>query len=162
MSQSEKIVINTYRSLAKLIRRLPEKQQTGAWNQLRDGYRKHVHERSPDKINDLIQEAGKKIAFLRIITPKDMWRTTTRDVELGEGEGSAAAAAQDTNQIGVTRWVYRSSGEKDENGKPIMRKSGRVVSSYDGNNLDPCSVNRHNAQLKRMGFANNLHAKGLF
>lgn len=156
MSQPE-VVINTYRSLAKLVRRLPEKQQTGAWTQLRDGYRKHASESCPDKISELIQEAGKKIAFLRIITPKDMWRTTTSEVVGGE-----TAAQQETTQSGVTRWVYRSSGEKDANGKPIMRKSGRVVSSYDGKNLDPCSVNRHNAQLKRMGFANNLHAKGLF
>ena len=157
MSQSE-VVINTYRSLAKLVRRLPEKQQTGAWTQLRDGYRKHANESCPDKISDLIQEAGKKIAFLRIITPKDMWRTTTSEVVGGD----ETAAQQETTQSGVTRWVYRSSGEKDANGKPIMRKSGRVVSSYDGKNLDPCSVNRHNGQLKRMGFANNLHAKGLF
>jgi len=160
MSNQSTIVINTYRSLAKLVRRLPEKQQTGAWKQLRDGYRKHADETSSEKIADLIQEAGKKIAFLKIITPKDMWRTTTSNAAaVGE---EAFAATQETNQSGVTRWIYRSSGEKDADGKPILRKSGRVVSSYDGKNLDPCSVNRHNAQLKRMGFANNLHAKGLF
>lgn len=157
MSNQSTIVINTYRSLAKLVRRLPYKQQTGAWKQLRDGYRKHADETSSEKIADLIQEAGKKIAFLRIVTPKDMWRTTSN-----AAVGEEAITTQETNQSGVTRWIYRSSGEKDADGKPIMRKSGRVVSSYDGKNLDPCSVNRHNAQLKRMGFANNLHAKGLF
>ena len=158
MSNQSTIVINTYRSLAKLVRRLPEKQQTGALKQLRDGYRQHADETSSEKIADLIQEAGKKIAFLRIVTPKDMW-TTTNNAVVGE---AAATAAQETKQSGVTRWVYRSSGEKDANGKPIMRKSSRVVSNFDGKNLDPCSVNRHNSQLKRMGFANNLHAKGLF
>lgn len=157
MSNQSTIVINTYRSLAKLVRRLPDKQQSGAWKQLRDGYRKHADETSSEKIADLIQEAGKKIAFLRIVTPKDMWRTTSN-----AAVGEEAITTQETNQSGVTRWIYRSSGEKDADGKPIMRKSGRVVSSYDGKNLDPCSVNRHNAQLKRMGFANNLHAKGLF
>ena len=158
MSNQSTIVINTYRSLAKLVRRLPEKQQPGAFQQLRDGYRKHADETSSDKISELIQEAGKKIAFLRIVTPKDMWTNNTT-AAVGE---AAAAAAQETTQSGVTRWVYRSSGEKDANGKPIMRKSSRVVSNFDGKNLDPCNVNRHNAQLKRMGFANNLHAKGLF
>ena len=133
------IVINTYRSLAKLIRRMPEKQQAGAWTQLRDGYRKNVDESDPETINALIEEAGNKIAFLRIVTPK-----------------------QSTNQSGVTRWVYRSSGEKDEDGTGTARKTGQVVSNFTGSNLDPCNVKRHNQQLKRMGFANNLHAKGLF
>jgi hypothetical protein len=133
------IVINTYRSLAKLIRRMPEKQQNGAWNQLRDGYRKHKDEADPEIIDNLIEEAGKKIAFLRIVTPK-----------------------QSTNQSGVTRWVYKSSGEKDADGKATMRKTGQVVSNFTGSNLDPCNVKRHNQQLKRMGFVNNLHAKGLF
>ena len=163
MSNQSTIVINTYRSLAKLVRRLPEKQQPGALKQLRDGYRKHADETSSEKITELIQEAGKKIAFLRIVTPKDMWtNTTTASAAVGEVGATTAAAAQETKQSGVTRWVYRSSGEKDANGKPIMRKSSRVVSNFNGKNHDPCNVNRHNAQLKRMGFANNLHAKGLF
>eukprot|EP00985_Skeletonema_marinoi_P030789 scaffold33891_cov66-Skeletonema_marinoi.AAC.1 len=100
MSNQSTIVINTYRSLAKLVRRLPEKQQTGALKQIRDGYRKHADETSSEKIADLIQEAV--------------------------GEAAATAAAQETKQSGVTRWVYRSSGEKDADGKPIMRKSSRV------------------------------------
>jgi len=138
LSQSS-IVISTYRSLAKLVCRLPEKQQSGAWRELREGFRKHTDETSPDRIVTLIEEAGKKIAFLRIVTPK-----------------------APTNQTGVSRWVYRSSGEKDADGKATLRKSGQVVSNWNGNNLDPCSVNTHNGQLKRMGFVNNLHAKGLF
>ena len=133
------IVINTYRSLAKLIRRMPEKQQPGAWSQLRDGYRKHKDETNTSTIDALIEEAGKKIAFLRIVTPKES-----------------------INQSGVTRWVYKSSGEKDADGKATMRKTGQVVSNFTGSNFDPCNVKRHNQQLKRMGFVNNLHAKGLF
>ena len=137
-SQSS-IVIGTYRSLAKLVRQLPEKQQPRAWNELREGYRKNANETCPEKITQHIEEAGKKIAFLRIVTPKKA-----------------------TNQSGVNPWVYRSSGEKDAEGKATVRKSHRVVSNFDGSNLDPCSVKTHNQQLKRMGFANNLHAKGLF
>ena len=133
------IVISTYRSLARLIRQLPDKQQLGAWSELREGYRKNADETSSEKISHLIEEAGKKIAFLRIVTPKKA-----------------------SNQSGVNRWVYNSSGEKDANGKATMRKSHKVVSNFDGNNLDPCSVKTHNQQLKRMGFSNNLHAKGLF
>ncbi len=138
LSQSS-IVISTYRSLAKLVCRLPEKQQSGAWRELREGFRKNTDETSPDAIANLIEEAGKKIAFLRIVTPK-----------------------APTNQTGVSRWVYRSSGDKDADGRATLRKSRQVVSNWDGNNMDPCSVKRHNSHLKRMGFVNNLHAKGLF
>ncbi|KAL3769801.1 hypothetical protein ACHAWU_010309 [Discostella pseudostelligera] len=142
-SQSPAVVISTYRSLAKLVSRLPEKQRTGAWNQLREGFRRHADETSPEKIAQLIHEAGEKIAFLRIVTPKPM-------------------PGKNNTQSGITRWVYRSSGEKDAGGHGTKRKTGMVVSNFDGNNLDPCSVTRHNHQLKRMGFVNNLHAKGLF
>ena len=111
VSQSS-IVISTYRSLARLVRQLPDKQQLGGWKELRDGYRKNAKETSPETISNLIEEAGKKIAFLRIVTPKKA-----------------------TNQIGVTRWVYRASGEKDTNGRATMRKTQQVVSNFDGKNL---------------------------
>jgi len=52
--------------------RLPQKQQTGAWKQLREGYRKNAEETSPEKITNLIEAAGEKNACLRIVTPKDM------------------------------------------------------------------------------------------
>lgn len=146
------IVISTYRSLAKLVRRMPEKQRSGAWKQLREGYRRNMNETCPEKIDQQIEEAGKKIAFLRIVTPKDMWRNASEELN----------QVSSTNQRGVTRWVYRTSGEKDADGKATPRKSGQVVSNFTGSNLDPCNVKRHNQQLKRMGFVNNLHAKGLF
>merc|ERR1719221_573581 len=138
ISQSS-IVLGTYRSLARLVRQLPRKQQPNAWSQLRKGYRENINESSADKISSLIEEAGEKIAFLRIITPKSSL----------------------VSQSGVTRWVYKS-GEKDANGEATMRKTRQVISNFDGKNLDPCSVKRHHGQLKRMGFVNNLHAKGLF
>lgn len=150
------VVIGTYRSLAKLVRRLPEQKRPGAFTQLREGYRKNANETSPERIANLIEEAGKRIAFLRIVTPKDMWRSTSNSVESTSSSSSAS-----TNQSGVTRWVYRS-GEKDANGEATVRKSRQVVSNYDGNNLDPCSVKRHNHHLKKLGFVNNQHAKGMF
>lgn len=159
-SQSS-IVIGTYRALAQLVRRLPEKQRPGAWRELREGYRRNADETSPERISELISEAGKKIAYLRIITPKDMWRSNATSVIDGDDETTEASQAT-TTQAGVTRWVYKSGGEKDANGEATPRKRRQVVSNFDGNNLDPCSVSRHNYQLKRMGFVNNLHAKGLF
>ena len=105
---------------------------------MRDGYRQNIDETDPHSIDQLIEEAGKKIAFLRIVTPKET-----------------------TNQSGVTRWVYKSGG-KDADGKATARRTGHVVSNFNGSNMDPCNVKRHNQHLKRMGFVNNLHAKGLF
>lgn len=110
---------------------------------MREKFRRNATETSPEKIDQLIHEAGETIAFLRIITPK-------------VGVGSNA------NQSGTTRWVYRSTGEKETGIKATRRKTGIVVSNFDGDNLDPCSVTRHKSHLKRMGFVNNLHAKGLF
>ena len=135
-------VIGTYRILAKLVRRLPEKQQPGGWRQLREGYRKNAGEASPEKIDQLLEDAGKRISFLRMVTPKE--------------------ATSSTEQAGVTRWVYRSTGEKDANGDATARKTRQVVSNWDGNNLDPCSVTRHKHHLRKLGFVTNQHAKGMF
>lgn len=60
------------------------------------------------------------------------------------------------------RWVYTKDGAIQVEGKGTVRDGGRVLSNWDGQNMDPCSVSKHNGQLKRMGFLNNLHAKGLF
>ena len=35
-----------------------------------------------------------------------------------------------------------------------------VISNWDGSNLDPDSVSRHNHHLDRLGYQNNAHAKG--
>jgi len=47
-------------------------------------------------------------------------------------------------------------------GGTLRGPDGRVISNWNGKNMDPCSVNIHKGQLKRMGFQNNLHAKGIF
>jgi len=43
-----------------------------------------------------------------------------------------------------------------EEGKSTLLKKGTTVSNWDGKNLDPCSVKRHNSQLRRAGFMNNV------
>ena len=120
---------------------MPESKRRSALAELREGYRKNAAV-PENEVKLFIEEAGKKIAYLRIITPKREWTSGA------------------TSEDGTTRWVYSSSG-KDEDGKGTVRKTSQVVSNWDGKNLDPCSVKRHNQQLKRAGFVNNLHAKGL-
>ena len=87
------------------------------------------------------KEAQKKIAFLRIITPKDKSR--------------------DGSQKGTSTYIYRENGEVDENGKPKLISKART-SNWDGKNMDPCSVKRHYGGLRRAGFRDNAHAKGMF
>eukprot|EP00980_Cylindrotheca_fusiformis_P008571 scaffold1820_cov129-Cylindrotheca_fusiformis.AAC.12 len=123
-----------YRSLAKLVKRLPEKEIEKGWEELRTSFRTPLRE----PIEDRLKEADKRMGFLRMITPKDK-----------PAKGGT--------------WVYRNGKlvEGQSSGSRIDM-NGRVVSNFDGKNLDPCSVKRHNQQLKRAGFLNNQHAKGYF
>jgi hypothetical protein len=134
-----KSVTNAYRTLAALIRRLPKHQQPAAFSELRQSFRKNANADKSD-IPNLLQEAEKKASFLRIMTPKK------RSSESG----------------GTTSYLYRKNGDVEEGGKGTKLKTGQVHSNWDGKNLDPCSVKRHYAGLRRGGFVNNLHAKGIF
>jgi hypothetical protein len=128
-------VRHAYRALARLIQRLTENQRPKAQTQLRNEFRRAS--RQGETTIDRMQRAGEQIAYLRIITPKE----------------------RPSNQSG--RWIYKD-GERIEGGQGSSMVGNRVHTNWDGNNLDPCSVNRHRQSLKRAGFQNNLHAKGLF
>lgn len=137
-------VIHAYRNLAALIRRLPKDQQPAALSQLRNGFRKNANVKQANVVSDLLMEAEKKASFLRIITPM---KQTTANNKYG----------------GITTYVYKKNGEiVEENSRGRNRKSGNVHTNWDGRNMDPCAVKRHNAGLRRAGFVNNTHAKGIF
>mmetsp|Transcript_8997 Transcript_8997/g.11279 ORF Transcript_8997/g.11279 Transcript_8997/m.11279 type:complete len:150 (+) Transcript_8997:107-556(+) len=148
---SKATALSTYRNLSRLIRNLPsEKERIKNINTLRTTYQANANLEDKDKIEACIKEAAEKIAYLRIITPK--------------GNKFSSYSSDSTNS-GTKRFIYTKDGvvEIDGNGGGTKRDSnGRVVSNWDGKNLDPCSVKTHKAQLKRMGFVNNLHAKGIF
>ena len=160
MSKTKATVISTYRNLTRLIQNIPSKQEKIQHLQtLRSTYDTNATIQEEDKINACIKEAGEKIAYLRIITPKSS-RT-------GSGTAKAASSDDTTSDTGTKRFIYTKDGvvEVDGNGRGVGTKrdsNGRVISNWDGKNMDPCSVKTHNSQLKRMGFANNLHAKGIF
>jgi len=134
-------VIHSYRSLLGLIRRLPEpNKRINALEQLRSEFRGHS-KASEFEIPNLLKEAEQRAGFLRIITPKPR-----------KGGGS-------------TRYLYRKDGCVEVNGEGTKTTDiggRRVHTNWDGKNLDPCSVKRHYYGLKKMGFKNNLHAKGIF
>ena len=131
------IVRQKYRQLARLVQRLPNQQKhQDGWQELRHAFRKPLEQ--DQSLEGRLQSADDRLAFLRMITPKE----------------------RPSNQSG--KWVYKN-GERLENHNGTLRDSnGRVVSNWDGSNLDPDSVKRHNHQLKRLGFVNNAHAKGFF
>ena len=71
-----------------------------------------------------------------------------------EGGTPRRAAAQS----GRTRIVYRN-GEKVD---AARERDKAKWSNWDGSNMDPDSVARHNRSLRRAGFRDNAHAKGFF
>ena len=142
------LILQKYRSLAKLVQRLPTKgrqRQEDGWNKLRTAFRNPLI--AGESLEDRLKIADDKIAFLKMITPK------------------ATSSSSNNNSSKTTtggRWIYKDGKRVDVSEGTIRDEKGRVISNWDGNNLDPCSVKRHNHQLKRAGFVNNAHAKGFF
>lgn len=125
-----------YRDLAKLVKRLPDNTLEKSLDELRTAFRKPL--KDGESLEARLQAADDRMSFLRIITPKE---TTS-------------------NQGG--RWVYKDGQRLEGQTATSRDSSGKVHTNWDGKNLDPCSVKRHNQQLKRAGFVNNSHAKGIF
>ncbi|CAJ1969480.1 unnamed protein product [Cylindrotheca closterium] len=124
-----------YRSLNKLVKKLPENDMEKSLHELRTSFRKALGE--TESVETRLQDADNRISFLQMITPKDK-----------PAKGGT--------------WVYKD-GKRIEGGSGTrFDANGNVHSNWDGKNLDPCSVKRHNQQLNRVGFLNNQHAKGYF
>mmetsp|Transcript_5158 Transcript_5158/g.7848 ORF Transcript_5158/g.7848 Transcript_5158/m.7848 type:complete len:142 (-) Transcript_5158:130-555(-) len=103
---------------------------------VREGFRKDINESDPDRIDELIMKAHSKLSFLRMVTPK-----TTRDA------------------IGITKIAYIDGKMLEGQGE---NRGKAALSNWDGSNMDPDSVSRHYHGLKRAGFVDNSHAKGIF
>lgn len=124
-----------YRTLAQLVKLLDRKSQEKGWQELRTSFRKPLA--GGESLDNRLKVADEKESFLRIMTPKK----------------------RSLNQGG--RWIYKD-GEKVAGDSGTKIVNGRVVSNWNGKNLDPDSVRLHDKQLKRAGFLNNAHAKGIF
>lgn len=125
-----------YRSLVRLVNKLPESQLQQGLEELRSSFRLPLGQ--DESLDKRLEDADKRESFLRMITPKE----------------------KSSNQSGV--WVYKDGKRLEGHASTRMDANGKVHSNWDGKNLDPCSVKRHNQQLKRAGFVNNSHAKGYF
>ena len=161
MSSARTIVRQRYRSLSRLVKRLPERTGLSSsssrsayrcpeesWRQLRTSFREPLGVN--ESIEDRIKKADERLSFLKMITPK-----------LDHSSSNAGVLLDNTNE-GGGRWIYKN-GKRIEGGSGTVRDSkGRVISNWDGKNLDPDNVKQHNRHLKRMGYRNNAHAKGIF
>lgn len=150
MSSTASLVRQKYRCLGRLVNRLPETTKKGSlgpedgWKQLRQSFREPL--KDGESLDSRLQQADDKASFLRMITP------STANTNKNCNSSSKAG-----------RWVYKDGKQIPlEGNAPVRDKNGRVISNWDGKNLDPCSVKQHNYQLKRMGFRDNAHAKGIF
>lgn len=143
-TSSRQRILQTYRTMLGMIEQLPESKADSFRKEIRTKFRVPLDAEQDEQhaLDDRLREAGEKIAFLRIITPKQMHVVDDADPAGG-------------------RWVYRD-GEAIEDGESTIVDGRRVISSFQGHNMDPCMVKRHNQSLKRAGFNNNLHAKGIF
>ncbi|KAL3944594.1 MAG: hypothetical protein SGBAC_001306 [Bacillariaceae sp.] len=124
-----------YRSLNKLVKKLPENDIDKGLHELRTTFRKALSE--SESVEARLQDADKRISFLQMITPKDK-----------PAKGG--------------KWVYKNGKRIGGESGTRFDRNGKVHSNWDGKNMDPCSVKRHNQQLNRAGFLNNQHAKGYF
>jgi len=125
-----------YRDLAHIIRQMPEKDKMKGLEELRTSFRRPLA--STEGIEDRLKQAEDRASFLRITTVKTRPR----------GESGT--------------WVYKDGKKLENENATIRDATGKVVSNWDGKNLDPESVKRHKQQLHRAGFVNNVHAKGFF
>ena len=125
-----------YRDLYHIARQMPVKDRPKHLNELRTQFRRPLAKE--ETLEKRLKKAHDRASFLRITTAKTKPRGETG------------------------RWIYKD-GQRLTYEKGTLRDgSGRVVSNWDGKNLDPDSVKRHRYQLNRAGFVNNLHAKGIF
>eukprot|EP00527_Entomoneis_sp_CCMP2396_P003059 CAMPEP_0198154006 /NCGR_PEP_ID=MMETSP1443-20131203/66805_1 /TAXON_ID=186043 /ORGANISM="Entomoneis sp., Strain CCMP2396" /LENGTH=144 /DNA_ID=CAMNT_0043820571 /DNA_START=166 /DNA_END=600 /DNA_ORIENTATION=+ len=129
-----------YRELFHMAKNMTgESQRTKSLTELRSSFRDPY---SLLTVEQRLKKAEDRMAFIRITIPQ-----TKRRRNHGQGSGT---------------WVYKD-GQRLENKEGTLRdEKGKVHTNWDGKNMDPCSVNRHKVGLKRAGFVNNLHAKGIF
>lgn len=131
-------VRKAYRDLFHILRQMPAKERPKLHDELRTRFRLPLA--ANETVHDRIRKATDRAAFLRITTVKTQPR----------GESG--------------RWIYKDGQRLESDGATgtLRDAQGRVVSNWDGKNLDPESVTRHRKQLHRAGFVNNNHAKGIF
>jgi hypothetical protein len=114
---------------------MPKQQRGAAIQQARSELAFFRDVSDPAEAARLVDAFDGRIAYLRMTTPR-----------------------RPASQKGRTSIVYRN-GEKVD---AARERDKAKWSNWDGSNMDPDSVARHNRSLRRAGFRDNAHAKGFF
>jgi hypothetical protein len=165
-------VISMYRNMLRLASRLPSKaERIDTISKIKAEFRSNASETDsgrwefvpwrasshplPPKLDQLPQmfllprsyrissqfnSAMSSLGFLRMSTPRSRTSHTPTAAEV-----EAASSNSTTKSPSTAAGVFN-----------------RPHTNWHGSNLDPDSVSRHKAQLKRMRFRDNAHAKGVF
>ncbi|CAM9739879.1 unnamed protein product [Hapterophycus canaliculatus] len=133
---SREHVLNIYRQLLTLSKRLPTAQQRDdAVQGVRESFRASTKVTDPSKVNELLRQAESRLGFLKMATPRGK-----------------------VGSKGSTRAVYRDG--KVMEGEEARKHDKARHSNWDGRNLDPDSVRFHKQNLARAGFANHQQVIG--
>ena len=133
-------VLHMYKNMLKMVRQVPAKKRYEMLNQIRSEFRGNATESSPERVSELIKKAQSSMSYIKVITPR-----------------TRSSGPQD----GVTKLVFNGNGSSTSDGTS-KASSFKPITNWTGSNINPDSLARHNASLKRMGFRDNAHAKGLF
>lgn len=127
MASLRHTAVGVYRKLFRRVVLLPVDRREGALSQLRSEFREHANVTDVAEISRLLLAANSKLAYLRMITP-------TPRVEKGQSTGT---------------FVYRDGELQAGRGRD---PGGARHSAYDGSNLDPEAVARHQRLIDRQHF----------
>ena len=126
------MALHAYRSFLRVVGGMASQQRAAAVAEARSELAFFRDVTDAGEVARLVEAFDSRVAFLRM--------TTTR-------------RRPNAGQTGATRTVYGGDGTVREKAK---------YTNWDGANMDPDSVARHNHSLKRAGFRDNAHAKGFF
>ena len=127
--------LHSYRAFLRVVAAMPKQQRGAAVQQARSELAFFRDVSDPAEAARLVDAFDGRIAYLRMTTPR-----------------------RPASQKGRTSIVYRN-GEKVD---AARERDKAKWSNWDGANMDPDSVARHNRSLRRAGFRDNAHAKGFF
>jgi hypothetical protein len=108
-----------------------------------------------ESIDDRLRQGHSRLSFARMNAIQYKPRLKQRN-----GDNTTDPSPSSHHQ----RFIYKDGKRYDVNEmKATLRTDkGYTISPFDGKNLDPESVTRHKKSLRRAGFVNNSHAKGIF
>lgn len=124
-----------YRRLLRMSQNLPSKDKENIIKQIKVEFRKSSDISDPNHIKQLLEKANSTLGYIKMITPRTV-----------------------SNQTGTFRKVYAN----DSTDNLQTKSAKKAMSNWHGTNIDPDSSARHYKSLKRAGFINNDHAKGIF